>query len=390
MIKQKLSNMSLEELEIKGEELSHENIEDALFLYRFWLDKELATPSETCFLTGKPEISADLDRDYGYLLLINKRYDELLEYYRKILVVNTSQALHGLEGSSRTIKDRDEAIDFIEKALLICPKTDKTYNSLISNLNKLKHPSPKKTLLIDRIDKEKIFDYIGFEHGLSYYPNIPVFYPENSLPLNEVAIPLGQSRYGGPVVDLPKNMIYPEGLLFVASLDLAEFSKFDTYELLPKKGQLYFFWSPDEGKQETFYADIVNDELTRVIKEHGNNFYIGSTIENIQKGQERFSDRYCIDDEDEIEEQEGNTEWMYNNLVWDSSAGSEKSKVFGVFTHCQYDPNDIAEKTYSDNVLLLQVGENSFNDEGVLSVMINKGDLKKLNFSNCIYEWAQT
>ena len=42
------------------------------------------------------------------------------------------------------------------------------------------------------------------------------------VPLREMAIPLGTSRYGGPVVDLPPGASYPEGMLFAAQIDLAQ------------------------------------------------------------------------------------------------------------------------------------------------------------------------
>lgn len=384
---EKLSVMSLDELETTGEMLSNTNIDDAFFLYRFWLEKELISPSDDSLESGKQEISADLDRDYTYLLFKNRRYDELLDYYKKTHKINSFQ---GLEGVSRMIKDKDEAIIFIEKALLVCPPSDYYHQLIQSNLEELKYPTPRKALLIDEIDRQKAFDFISFECGQSYYPDIADYFPKNALALNEIEISLGKSRYGGPIVDLPKGIAYPEGLSFVASLDLSEFSSLDLYGLLPSKGQLYFFWCPHEAKQKTIYSDIPNKELIRIEKAEDDRFCIGYTIENFQKAKEKFSDRYRIDDEYEVEEQDGNTEWTYNNLVWDSFAGSKTSKVFGLFTHCQYDPNDIAEKAYSDDLLLIQIGENGFNDEGVLTVMINKEDLQHLNFSNCIYEWGQT
>ena len=75
---------------------------------------------------------------------------------------------------------------------------------------------------------------------------------------------------------------------------------------------------------------------------------------------------------------------------WDYFAGSDKSKIFGIYTHCQYRQDEIERITFSDRVLLLQVGENGFNDEGVFSVTIDRIDLKNLNFDNCDFAWGQS
>jgi uncharacterized protein YwqG len=79
-----------------------------------------------------------------------------------------------------------------------------------------------------------------------------------------------------------------------------------------------------------------------------------------------------------------------NGKVWDETAGSEKSKIFGIFTHCQYSQEEIEEIVFSDRVLLLQVGENEFNDEGVFSVLIDINDLRRRIFDNCEFAWGQS
>lgn len=90
--------------------------------------------------------------------------------------------------------------------------------------------------------------------------------------------------------------------------------------------------------------------------------------------EERFRE---LEDEDEEEET------IEDVKIWDYFLGSDKSKIFGIYTHCQYEQKEIEEITFSDKILLLQIGENGFSNEGIFSVTIQREDLKKLNFDNC-------
>ncbi|BAV04078.1 Uncharacterized protein YwqG [Filimonas lacunae] len=61
--------------------------------------------------------------------------------------------------------------------------------------------------------------------------------------------PLGKSRIGG-IPDLPPGMDWPRSddgvsLSFVAQLNLAELKPFDTYQLLPDSGYLFFFYDSE-------------------------------------------------------------------------------------------------------------------------------------------------
>ena len=76
--------------------------------------------------------------------------------------------------------------------------------------------------------------------------------------------------------------------------------------------------------------------------------------------------------------------------VWDEFAGSNKSKVWGIFTHCQLDQQDVEDIVTDGKLVLLQVGEDGFNDEGVFTVLIRKEDLERRDFSRCECTWAQT
>jgi len=82
-----------------------------------------------------------------------------------------------------------------------------------------------------------------------YYPasvDISGFDDGTYIKHTEMEIPLGQSRYGGPIADLPKGVTCPKGMTFAAQLDLAAIAPFDQESRLPKTGQLLFFrirWS---------------------------------------------------------------------------------------------------------------------------------------------------
>jgi len=74
---------------------------------------------------------------------------------------------------------------------------------------------------------------------------------------------------------------------------------------------------------------------------------------------------------------------------WGFFEGTDKSKMFGVYAHCQLDGEEKLE-VMKDYIILLQIGENGFNDDGVFNVFIKEADLKNKNFDNCILEWAQS
>lgn len=95
--------------------------------------------------------------------------------------------------------------------------------------------------------KNKVFEIIQFTPSdKKYYPasmEKASFMGDKYVKHTELEIPLGKSRYGGPVFDLPKDTEPPKDMNFAAQLDLAEFAPFDKSGLLPKKGQLIIFWT---------------------------------------------------------------------------------------------------------------------------------------------------
>ena len=233
------------------------------------------------------------------------------------------------------------------------------------------------------------FDIIRFTaDSKPYYPASMAresWMPDTYVKHTDIAIPLGHSRYGGPVIDLPEGIGHPEGLQFAAQLDLAKFSPFDKTGLLPKTGQLIFFADILNDTGKVIYADVPNDSLIRIIKEHEDNFFLGILIDKIFADEEMFSERFR-EAEDEWDKEQADKD----GKVWDYFAGSNKSKIFGIYTHCQYGQEKIEEITFSDKLLLLQVGENEFNNEGVFSVLISTKDLLDRNFDNCEFAWGQS
>ena len=197
------------------------------------------------------------------------------------------------------------------------------------------------------------------------------FMGEEYVKYSEMEIPLGKSRYGGCAVDLPKGEKYPENMRFAAQLDLTEFSPFDKTGLLPKTGQLIIFADIMTDTGKIIYADVPNNELERQIVEHEDNFWDGVLIDKIFTETETLSERY-VEPEDEEDKEYLNED----GKMWGWFEGSEKSKIFGIYTNCQLQEDEIEEIAFSNKVVLLQVGEGGFNDEGVFSILIDKDDLK--------------
>lgn len=236
---------------------------------------------------------------------------------------------------------------------------------------------------------QQVFDIIAFSPAKwSYYPTSleqADWMPPHWVKHTQIDIPLGHSRYGGPVLDLPPGLTPPQGLRFAAQLDLSRFSPFDPSGLLPSHGQLIFFADILTETIQVFYTGLPNDQLIRTINEHEDQFFLGTLIDSIFHDQETLAQR--------MRPAEGEEEKQYANAdgkIWDYFAGSDKSKVFGILTHCQYSPNQIEAITFSDKVLLLQVGENGFNDTGVFSVLISRDALASKDFSNCEFVWGQS
>jgi hypothetical protein len=238
---------------------------------------------------------------------------------------------------------------------------------------------------------QRTFDIIEFTgQDQQYYGDSIQLHPlllasGNYVKASELAIPLGHSRYGGPVVDLPPGVAYPVGLLFAAQLDLAFFAPHDKTGLLPRTGQLLFFTDALTEAGQVLYTEVPNDQLVRVVREHQDNFFAGVLIDHAFATTESLASRYR-EPEDEEERSEANAE----GKVWDDFAGSERSKIFGIYTNCQLPEEEILAMVDSDPIVLLQIGEGNFNDEGVFSVLVSEEALKTRDFTACSFIWAQS
>jgi len=188
-------------------------------------------------------------------------------------------------------------------------------------------------------------------------------------------MPLGASRVGGPIIDYPKNEELPADLFFVAALKLEEFAIHDKSGRLPKTGILYFFIGEGGDSGLVRYFEDSSVELVRHEKEHDRWFWDGCLIDSVSAETEEFESRYYDDPDD--------------GRSWSSFAGTDDSKIFGIYTHCQRLEDEIRDITNSSKVLLLQVGEN-FTGEGVWSVLIEEDDLENLDFSRCEFAWGQS
>lgn len=230
------------------------------------------------------------------------------------------------------------------------------------------------------MDKSRIFDIISFTaEKRRYYPasiGKQTWMTDNYITHTEIDFDLGRSRYGGPIIDLPANTDIPENLRFAAQLDLSEFSPLDKTGLLPEAGQLIFFADIRNDTGKVIYYPGPNDKLVRHIVEHDDNFFDGVLIDKLYPDTETFEERFVRSDD--------------NEPIWDDLSGSEKSKIFGIYTNCQFGFEAIRDITFSEKLVLLQVGENGFNDEGVLSILISKKDLENKDFDNCEFVWAQS
>ena len=237
------------------------------------------------------------------------------------------------------------------------------------------------------IDKKKDFKIIRLKaDNKIYYPDSSEhedWMDDKYIKQSKINIPLGVSRYGGPVIDLPEDIEYPSDLRFVAQIDLSKASKFDSYGLLPKTGQLYFFADILSDKGKVIYSNTENEKLIRTIKEHEDNFWSGVLITDFYSDTENINERFIE------EEKKG---FFSKKIVrqWDFFAGSDKSKIFGIFTHCQHDQEYIEKVSFSNKLILLQIGEDGFNDEGVFTTLIDKSDLENRNFDNCEFTWGQS
>lgn len=229
--------------------------------------------------------------------------------------------------------------------------------------------------------------------------------------LMQEKMPIGKSRYGGCIVDFPKTLVYPEDkdLAFMGQIDLSEFKNFDKNNLLPSKGQIYFFMNHHTDSGKVIFFNGENAELTRkYLKDEDTYWGTLEILTNIRAATEKWQENYIKLEKEELKctvcGEQIFLDCNCDNLgmlpyerydiierkyVWDFFAMTFKSKVFGIYTDVQLGEDEIEEITFSDKILLFQIGEN-INEEGVFSVLIDKHDLINRNFENCQFRWSQT
>src|SRR5512145_2011730 len=132
----------------------------------------------------------------------------------------------------------------------------------------------------------KSFNIIALSPGRQrYYPAAmrrESWMGEHHVPHDRIDIPLGKSRYGGPVVELPPGVQYPEGLRFAAQLNLAEVAPSDVRGLLPAQGHLIVFADMDSETGLVIYANVPTETLSRTVVEHEDNFSEGVLIDGFE------------------------------------------------------------------------------------------------------------
>lgn len=191
---------------------------------------------------------------------------------------------------------------------------------------------------------------------------------------------LGESRFFSDTIDLPDDIEMPKGLEFVGQINLSEIIKYDALNLLPKKGMLYFFQSPLEiaGHHYEFgkviYSENMDLKRKQIEVNESNEFLIRNfSLENINKSTEKFQDRYC--------EYDGCVEYDYFK-------GEELNKIYGFYSSCQMDDDEIM-KVSEKYIILLQLGSDIYG-EGVTTFMISEDDLRNKNFDNIIFTYVQS
>jgi hypothetical protein len=233
-----------------------------------------------------------------------------------------------------------------------------------------------KEISKDIINKE--YSIIKFDYSDKYLLTVDKesaeIYKDYKL-YSEITIPIGASRVGGPVVDLPDSIKYPEGYFFMAQLDMTEISQYDENGFLPKTGFLYFFVRHYGEDGKVFYTSEDKSKLKRVIKEHDDWYFFGRLVKNLNKTKETIKQRY---------------EKIDGEVKWDYFSGEDISKLYGIYTNCQANEKDIINKMRNQKeLLLLQIGSNFFG-EGAHEVFIDAADLLKHDFSKCIFEYNQS
>jgi uncharacterized protein YwqG len=193
-------------------------------------------------------------------------------------------------------------------------------------------------------------------------------------------MPLGQSRIGGPIIDLPEGFEHPPGLFFIAQLDLAWLAPCAASEILlpANHGFLYFFYNTFVAKRErsevgrVHYFPGTAQQLHRTVREHDDWFCAGMALVGWSEEDEVLEDRFQPDGD------------------WDSFSGMDKTKIGGYPSNPQWYEEDVAQTLAANSKqLLLQIGED-VTGEGCLCCFVDAVDLRQKCFDSCEFVWGQT
>ncbi len=188
---------------------------------------------------------------------------------------------------------------------------------------------------------------------------------------------LGESRFFSDTIDLPDGLEIPELLDFVGQINLEELAPYDTENLLPKEGMLYFFQNPYLPDHSYEFGKVIytsDNSLTRKkVNVSDKDMILNLSLKEIHNTVEKFSDRY--------EEYNG-------KLEYSSFKGSDLNKIYGFFNDCQMLEEEI-KKISQKYTVLLQLGSDIYG-EGVTTFLILKEDLQNRNFQNIIYIYNQS
>jgi len=214
------------------------------------------------------------------------------------------------------------------------------------------------------------------------YPVIRLHLGDQYVRVDEaLEMPLGQSRIGGPVIDVPEGFEFPDDMFFVAQLDLAWVSSFDRSGVLPKEGFLFFFFGGSRNSMHVHYHPGAARQLRRIVKEPQDEdwFEVGIALEDCAAEEEFWRDRFSGDEDDEEEIRD-----------WDYFAGMEATKIGGYPCNPQWGEDEVVEALESGKrKLLLQVGED-VTGEGTLCYFIRTDELAQRRFESCQAVWGQT
>lgn len=212
------------------------------------------------------------------------------------------------------------------------------------------------------------------------------------------------SKIGGTPY-YPEGTEYPldqEGLpmLLLAQINFSELPKNDKF---PKQGLLQFFLPKNDDGFGYVFED--NDHDIKII------FHKEVNVESNQEPPIMWKDMFEDDDEGfyfPVEEEEKllftkTTEFINSNVysfddeIWNELSEKDDmyeqdneydTKLLGYPAFCQQDPR---EENDGREILLFQLSSETDNvcigDAGIMNFFISPEDLKKLDFSNVLYNW---